>query len=268
MAGLDLGSAPTFMPQLQKPDLHLQSPDSNEDDNGSNHEDDSSSHAHPGNIVARRPRGQPPGPKNKPKPPVIINRGSPNTLRTHMLEISSGCDVFDSIATYAMKLQRGICILSGTGTVTNVSLRQQASVSATVTLQGRFEILSLSGSFLPPPAPPGTASLTIYLSAEQGKVVGGTVVGALIASGPVTVLASSFTNATDERLPLDEQEEPPLQMQQPLAHSPGSGGSGNQCLDPSNSSLTFLNLPLNTPSNSQLPVDSWEGSSCSAPFRS
>jgi len=33
-----------------------------------------------------------------------------------------------------------------------------------VTLHGRFEILSLSGSFSPPPAPLGTTSLTIFLT--------------------------------------------------------------------------------------------------------
>ncbi|GLT89307.1 hypothetical protein SLE2022_072940 [Rubroshorea leprosula] len=267
MAGLDLGSAPGFM-QLRKPDLHLQRPDSDEDNNGSNHEDDSTSHGQPGDMVARRPRGRPPGSKNKLKPPVIITRESANTLRAHILEISSGCDVFDSIATYARKRQRGICILSGSGTVTNVSLRQPSAAGAVVTLHGRFEILSLSGSFLPPPAPPGATSLTIYLSGGQGQVVGGNVVGALIASGPVIVIASSFTNVAYERLPLDEQEEPPLQMQQPLSHSPGSGGNGNQYSDPSNSGLPFLNLPLNMPSNCQLPVDGWGGNAGGAPFRS
>ncbi|PWA64098.1 hypothetical protein CTI12_AA346890 [Artemisia annua] len=148
-----------------------------------------------GDVVGqRRPRGRPPGSKNKPKPPVIITRESANTLRAHILEISSGCDVFESIANYARKRQRGICIVSGSGTVNNVSLRQPAAAGSVLTLHGRFEILSLSGSFLPPPAPPGATSLTIYLAGGQGQVVGGNVVGALIASGPVIVIAASFTN--------------------------------------------------------------------------
>lgn len=109
-----------------------------------------------GDIVGRRPRGRPPGSKNKPKPPVIITRESANTLRAHILEIGNGCDVFECVSTYARRRQRGICILSGSGTVTNVSIRQPAAAGSVVTLHGRFEILSLSGSFLPPPAPPGT----------------------------------------------------------------------------------------------------------------
>ncbi|GFP91123.1 putative DNA-binding protein escarola [Phtheirospermum japonicum] len=55
--------------------------------------------------------------------------------------------------------QRRVCILSSNGAVTNVTLRQPASPGAVVSLHGRFEILSLSGSFLPPAA----SSLTIYL---------------------------------------------------------------------------------------------------------
>lgn len=46
----------------------------------------------------------------------------------------------------------------------------------------------------------------MYLAGGQGQVVGGSVVGALIASGPVVVMAASFGNAAYERLPLDEDE--------------------------------------------------------------
>ncbi|KAG4947509.1 hypothetical protein JHK87_043516 [Glycine soja] len=59
--------------------------------------------------------------------------------------------------------QRGSCILNGSKMVTNVSLRQPVSAGAVVTLHDKFEILSLTGSFLPPPTPPGATSLSIYL---------------------------------------------------------------------------------------------------------
>ncbi|KAL6329083.1 hypothetical protein AAG906_007373 [Vitis piasezkii] len=156
--------------------------------------------------ATRRPRGRPAGSKNKPKPPIIVTRDSANALRAHAMEVSSGCDVSESLANFARRKQRGICILSGSGCVTNVTLRQPASSGAIVTLHGRFEILSLLGSILPPPAPPGITGLTIYLAGAQGQVVGGGVVGALIASGPVFVMAASFMNATFDRLPLDDDE--------------------------------------------------------------
>ena len=120
----------------------------------------------------RRPRGRPTGSKNKPKPPIIIARESANALKTHVLEISSGCDISDSISSFARRRQRGVCILSGNGTVTNVSLRQPSSMGTVVSLQGRFEILSLAGCFLPPPAPQSASGLTVYLAGGQGQVVG------------------------------------------------------------------------------------------------
>ncbi|PSS16412.1 AT-hook motif nuclear-localized protein like [Actinidia chinensis var. chinensis] len=148
----------------------------------------------------RRTRGRPLGSKNKPKQPIIITRDRPNALRAHAMEVTSGCDVSKSLTNFARRKQRGICVLNATGCVTNVTLRQPASLGAIVTLHGRFEILSLLGSILPPPAPPGVTGLTIYLAGAQGQVAGGAVVGALVASGPVVIMAASFMNATFDRL--------------------------------------------------------------------
>ncbi|GAA0149322.1 hypothetical protein LIER_36907 [Lithospermum erythrorhizon] len=170
--------------------------------------------------MTRRPRGRPAGSKNKPKPPIIITRDSANALRTHVMEVGDGCDIMESIVNFSGRRQRGICIMSGNGTVNNVTLRQPASPGAVVTLHGRFEILSLTGSFLPPPAPPAATTLTIYLAGGQGQVVGGSVVGALFASGPVVIMATSFSNAAYERLPLEEEEKSPIGGMQ------GGGGSG------------------------------------------
>ncbi|KAK1426455.1 hypothetical protein QVD17_15127 [Tagetes erecta] len=170
--------------------------------------DSDDTNAPSGDTLNRRPRGRPPGSKNKPKPPIIITKESANTLRSHILEITNGCDVFDCIGTYATKRQRGVCIINGSGTVNNVTLRQPTSsvTGPVLTLQGRFEILSLCGSFLPPPAPPGATSLSVYLAGGEGQVVGGNVVGALIAAGPVIVIAASFSNVAYERLPLEEDD--------------------------------------------------------------
>ncbi|XP_022732057.1 AT-hook motif nuclear-localized protein 23-like [Durio zibethinus] len=291
MAGLDLGTASRYVHQLHRPDLHLQHRPETDDHEASNnrvggggggahygsadhHQDDGSHQAldlvnaansGPGDLVARRPRGRPPGSKNKPKPPVIITRESANTLRAHILEVGSGCDVFDCVANYARRRQRGICILSGSGTVTNVSIRQPAAAGAVVTLHGRFEILSLSGSFLPPPAPPGATSLTIFLAGGQGQVVGGSVVGELMAAGPVIVIAASFTNVAYERLPLEEDDQ--LQMQSGGGGSGGGGAGNNMFADAGagTGGLPFFNLPLNMPPNVQLPVEGWPGNSGGRP---
>ncbi|OEL37589.1 AT-hook motif nuclear-localized protein 24 [Dichanthelium oligosanthes] len=168
-------------------------------------------------MVMRRPRGRPAGSKNKPKPPVIITRDSASALRAHVLEVAAGCDVVDSVAGFARRRQVGVCVLSGAGNVANVTIRQPgAGPGAVVNLAGRFEILSLCGSFLPPPAPPSATGLTVYLSGGQGQIVGGTVAGPLVASGPVVIMAACFGNAAYERLPL-EDDEPPHQPPQGLA---------------------------------------------------
>ncbi|KAL7096305.1 hypothetical protein ACP275_10G072200 [Erythranthe tilingii] len=173
----------------------------------------------------RRPRGRPAGSKNKPKPPIIITRDSANALKAHAMEVTSGCDVGESLTTFARRKQRGICVLSATGCVTNVTLRQPSSAGSVVTLHGRFEILSLLGSILPPPAPPGVAGLAVYLAGAQGQVVGGSVVGPLVASGPVVIMAATFMNATFDRLPLDEDDGGDDQM---LAAAAGGGGQQYQ----------------------------------------
>ncbi|XP_071702475.1 AT-hook motif nuclear-localized protein 16-like [Rutidosis leptorrhynchoides] len=165
-----------------------------------------------GEHVIRRPRGRPAGSKNKPKPPIIITRDSANTLRAHAMEISPNCDIVESLTTFARRKQQGIWVLSAVGFVNNVMLRQpspsQASPGSgpTVTLHGRFEILSLVGSVIPPPAPSGVAGLAIYLVGPQGQVVGGAVAGPLMTSGPVVIMAATFANATFDRLPIDKDE--------------------------------------------------------------
>ncbi|KAL8552653.1 hypothetical protein ACS0TY_001368 [Phlomoides rotata] len=205
---------------------------------------------------SRRPRGRPAGSKNKPKPPIIITRDSANALRTHVMEVSDGCDVVDSIANFARSRQRGVCVMSGTGNVTNVTLRQPASPGAVVTLHGRFEVLSLAGSFLPPPAPPAATGLTVYLAGGQGQVVGGSVVGQLLAAGPVLVMAASFSNAAYERLPLENEEISPIQGQGNSVGSPPQGGGvgGQQMLGGDPSSL-FQGMPPNLLNSIQMPND-------------
>ncbi|KAG5250656.1 DNA-binding protein [Salix suchowensis] len=142
----------------------------------------------PDGETNRRPRGRPAGSKNKPKPPIIVTRDSANALRAHAMEVSSGCDVCESLANFARRKQRGISVLSGSGCVTNVTLRQPASPGSIVTLHGRDHGAN-------------------YL------LGGGSRAGcrwrcswALIASGPVVIMAASFMNATFDRLPLDDDE--------------------------------------------------------------
>ncbi|XP_019086194.1 PREDICTED: AT-hook motif nuclear-localized protein 25, partial [Camelina sativa] len=183
---------------LQRPEDSRTPPDQNNMELNRSEADDTTAETTPtggatssatasGSSSGRRPRGRPAGSKNKPKPPTIITRDSPNVLRSHVLEVTSGSDISEAVSTYATRRGCGVCIISGTGAVTNVTIRQPAAPAGggVITLHGRFEILSLTGTALPPPAPPGAGGLTVYLAGGQGQVVGGNVAGSLIASGPV-----------------------------------------------------------------------------------
>ncbi|KAI3517818.1 hypothetical protein L2E82_07375 [Cichorium intybus] len=206
LAGVEPSSGGSLA--LKKPDLGISMNENNtgsEEDERDNNSDDPREGAI--ETSNRRPRGRPPGSKNKPKPPIFVTRDSPNALRSHVMEVESGTDVAESIAQFSRRRQRGVCVMSASGTVMNVTLRQPTAPGSVMALQGRFEILSLTGAFLPGPAPPGSTGLTIYLAGGQGQVVGGSVVGSLVASGPVMVIAATFSNATYERLPVEEEEE-------------------------------------------------------------
>ncbi|KAF3433664.1 hypothetical protein FNV43_RR24767 [Rhamnella rubrinervis] len=211
----------------------------------------------------RRPRGRPPGSKNKSKPPIVITKESPNALRSHVLEISSGSDIVESIATFAQRRHRGVSVLSGSGIVTNVTLRQPAAPGGVITLHGRFEILSLSGAFLPAPSPPGATGLTVYLAGGQGQVVGGTVAGALVASGPVIIVGATFTNAIFERLPIEDEpagEGMQVEQQSGLVNSGTAGTtSTSQSLGGEQASVPIYNLPPNLLPNGQMPHDMFWG---------
>ncbi|KAJ8760356.1 hypothetical protein K2173_012605 [Erythroxylum novogranatense] len=226
----------------------------------------------PGSVSSsRRPRGRPQGSKNKPKPPIVITKESPNSLHSHVLEISSGSDIAECIANYARLRHRGVSVLSGSGMVTDVTLRQPAAPGGVVTMHGRFEILSLSGSFLPEPSPPAATRLTVYLSVGQGQVVGGAAVGALVAAGPVLIVAATFSNATYERLPLEDQEQEGVPLQQQVANSGGDksckaatgrGGnnSGSQSSDQHDSNaMPVYNVPPNLLPDGQVPPDVFWG---------
>ncbi|GMH17238.1 hypothetical protein Nepgr_019079 [Nepenthes gracilis] len=212
-----------------------------------------------GGEIMRKPRGRPARSQNKLKPPIIITGESANGLRSLVMEISDGRDVTESLCSFARKRQRGVCILSGTGAVTNVTLRQPASSGQVINLHGTFQILSLSGSFLPPPAPPTASGLAIYVAGGQGQVVGGSVAGPLLASGPVLIMAASFGNAAYVRLPLEEEEEEDAGAVVPFPAADGGSVVGQpqlqpQLLQPLFGDSHLQGLPLNVLNSCQLPL--------------
>ncbi|GLT51916.1 hypothetical protein SLA2020_252880 [Shorea laevis] len=116
----------------------------------------------------------------------------------HIITVNPGEDVTMKVISFSQQGPRVICILSANGVISNVTLRQPDSSGGTLTYEGRFEILSLSGSFMPTETQ-GTRSrsggMSVSLASPDGRVVGGGVAGLLIAASPVQVVVGSFLPA-------------------------------------------------------------------------
>ncbi|XP_076897627.1 AT-hook motif nuclear-localized protein 5-like [Bidens hawaiensis] len=113
----------------------------------------------------------------------------------HVIFINTGEDVAEKIYSFAQQRPRGVCIISAVGSVSEVQLRKLPSSAGTVTYEGPFHILSLSGSYLVPEsgAPNSrTGGLSISVSSPDIDVLGGAIGGRLIASSMVQVVAFSF----------------------------------------------------------------------------
>ncbi|XP_044491421.1 AT-hook motif nuclear-localized protein 1-like [Mangifera indica] len=123
----------------------------------------------------------------------------------HVITVNTGEDVTMKVISFSQQGPRAICILSANGVISNVTLRQPDSSGGTLTYEGRFEILSLSGSFMPTESQ-GTRSrsggMSVSLASPDGRVVGGGVAGLLVAASPVQVVVGSF-------LPGNHQEQKP-----------------------------------------------------------
>ncbi|PHU08469.1 AT-hook motif nuclear-localized protein 1 [Capsicum chinense] len=113
----------------------------------------------------------------------------------HIITVNTGEDVTMKIISFSQHGPRAICILSANGVISSVTLRQPDSSGGTLTYEGRFEILSLTGSFMP--SETGgmrnrSGGMSVSLASPDGRVVGGGVAGLLVAAGPVQIVVGSF----------------------------------------------------------------------------
>ncbi|KAL9260752.1 AT-hook motif nuclear-localized protein 1-like protein [Drosera capensis] len=113
----------------------------------------------------------------------------------HIITVNAGEDVMMKIISFSQQGPRAICILSASGAVSSVTLRQPDSSGGTLTYEGRFEILSLTGSFIP--SETGgirnrSGGMSVSLASPDGRVVGGGVAGLLVAASPVQIIVGSF----------------------------------------------------------------------------
>ncbi|XP_042426528.1 AT-hook motif nuclear-localized protein 1-like isoform X2 [Zingiber officinale] len=164
----------------------------------------------------------------------------------HVVTISAGEDAAARILSFSQKGPRSICILSANGAISNVTLRQPGSSGGTLTYEGRFEILSLSGSFTLTANGGGvrsrTGGISVSLAGPDGRVIGGGVAGSLLAASPIQVVVGSFTPNTFSK---DQKPKPaPLQTPPAMPARPISQASPQDDCEMSTSSAA---LPVEPP---------------------
>ncbi|XP_010927318.1 AT-hook motif nuclear-localized protein 10 [Elaeis guineensis] len=141
----------------------------------------------------KKAKGRPPGSSKKQQLEALGSAGIGFT--PHVITVKIGEDVASKIMAFSQQGPRAVCILSANGAVSNVTLRQAATSGGTVTYEGRFEILSLSGSFLLSEnggQRSRTGGLSVCLAGPDGRVLGGGVAGLLTAASTIQVIAGSF----------------------------------------------------------------------------
>jgi len=157
--------------------------------------DSAGANANSSDPPAKRNRGRPPG-SGKKQLDALGGTGGVG-FTPHVIEVKTGEDIATKILAFTNQGPRAICILSATGAVTNVMLRQanNSNPTGTVKYEGRFEIISLSGSFLNSESNgtvTKTGNLSVSLAGHEGRIVGGCVDGMLVAGSQVQVIVGSF----------------------------------------------------------------------------
>lgn len=157
--------------------------------------------------------------------------------------------------SFSQQGPRTVCILSANGAISNVTLRQPATSGGLVTYEGRFEIISLSGSFLL--AEDGdtrsrTGGLSVALAGSDGRVLGGCVAGQLTAATPVQVVVASFIAEGKKSKPAEPRKVEPMSAPPQMATyvpapvaSPPSEGTSSGSSDDSGSPMNQGGMPYN-----------------------
>ncbi|MBA0773287.1 hypothetical protein Gotri_008574 [Gossypium trilobum] len=143
---------------------------------------------------AKRNRGRPPGSSKRQMDALAGGVGGVG-FTPHVITVEAGEDIASKVMDFSQQGPRTVCILSANGAISNVTLRQPAMSGGTVTYEGRFEIISLSGSFLLSEnngSHSRSGGLSVSLAGSDGRVLGGGVAGMLHAASPVQVIVGSF----------------------------------------------------------------------------
>ncbi|CAH8337296.1 unnamed protein product [Eruca vesicaria subsp. sativa] len=139
----------------------------------------------------KRGRGRPPASIGE-----LMSSSSGMSFTPHVIVVSIGEDIASKVMSFSEKSARAICVLSANGAVSTATILQPSPSHGAIKYEGRFELLSLSTSYLTATDnydyPNRTRNLAVSLASPDGRVIGGGVGGPLIAASPVQVILGSF----------------------------------------------------------------------------
>ncbi|KAL9251010.1 AT-hook motif nuclear-localized protein 10-like protein [Drosera capensis] len=172
----------------------------------------------------KKHRGRPPG-SGKKQLDALGNCGVGFT--PHVILVEAGEDIGSKILAFSQQGPRTVCILSANGSISNVTLRQPATSAGTVTYEGKFDIISLSGSFLLSENDHvKTGGLSISIAGTDGRVLGGGIAGILRAATPVQIVVGSFI--ADGKKPKYMPSVPESRMLSFSAHAPADSPASHE----------------------------------------
>ncbi|XP_027189914.1 AT-hook motif nuclear-localized protein 14 [Cicer arietinum] len=112
----------------------------------------------------------------------------------HIVTVAPGEDVGQKIMSLMQKNSRcEMCILSASGSVSSATLRQPATSGGNITYEGRFDIISLTGSYVHNELEGRSGGLSVCLSHSDGQLIGGSIAGPLKAADSVQVIVGTFS---------------------------------------------------------------------------
>ncbi|XP_074378230.1 AT-hook motif nuclear-localized protein 10-like [Apium graveolens] len=186
-------------------------------------------------------RGRPPGSAKKHKMEAPLGTARMGFI-PRMVTVQPGEDVSSKLISSSQNGPSVICVLSGSGTISTVTLRHAANSGGTTTYEGLFDVLSISGSFSlsgEGGQQSRTGGLSISLACQDGRFLGGCVAGPIIAASAVQVVVGNFieeehrdhnatnqikpSSATQQFIPGGDSTGP---SSSPLSHGTHSESSG------------------------------------------
>ncbi|CAN0892849.1 AT-hook motif nuclear-localized protein 14, partial [Linum grandiflorum] len=111
----------------------------------------------------------------------------------HMIYVGPGEDVALKTNMFMQQSKSETCVLSASGVISSATIRQPTISGGNLTYEGRFDIISLTGSYVRTELGGRTGGLSICMSNNDNQIIGGGLSGPLIAAGAVQVIVGTFT---------------------------------------------------------------------------